>query len=144
MGRVTDAELNEKLARLGARVAARSESTRDQLEALGAIELAEAARATFQARLVYLGPDAGFPHGHPYDFGALFYLAARRVCPWLPKKNLWQCSGMFLCTEWVTRYLDGAEDSMKTTVDLSVEKQSKSHLPPLRFDCFLLKMPHED
>ena len=68
MGRVTDAELDAKIARLANRVRERSQSTREQLEAIGALELAEAARATFQARLVYLGPDSGFPHGHPYDF----------------------------------------------------------------------------
>jgi hypothetical protein len=49
-----------------------------------------------------------------YDFGAMLYLAARALCPWLPKKNLWQCSGMYLCTEWVTHVIDGEEDSMIT------------------------------
>jgi hypothetical protein len=48
-----------------------------------------------------------------YDFGAMLYIAARAICPWLPKKNLWRCSGMFLCTEWVTDFL-GETDSMIT------------------------------
>ena len=54
----------------------------------------------------------------PYDFGALLYMAARSALPWLPKKNLWQCSGMFLCTEWVTKYLDGVENSTITPYKL--------------------------
>lgn len=53
-----------------------------------------------------------------YDFGALFYLALRVLFPWLPKKNLWQTSGMFLCTEWVTEVLEGEEDSMITPYKL--------------------------
>ena len=64
-----------------------------------------------------LGAFAGM-NGSPYDFGAMFYLGARRLFPWLPKKNLWQCTGMFLCTEWITKYLDGAEDSMITPYKL--------------------------
>lgn len=64
-----------------------------------------------------LGVFAG-ANGSPYDFGAMFYLGARKLCPWLPKKNLWQCTGMFLCTEWVTRYLDGVEDSEITPYKL--------------------------
>lgn len=56
--------------------------------------------------------------GRKYDFGALLYLAVRVLCPWLPKKNLWQCSGMFLCTEWVTHVVDGQADSMITPFKL--------------------------
>lgn len=57
-----------------------------------------------------------------YDFGAFAYLGAyfllRRVGLPLPKKNLWQSSGMFLCTEWVTQYVDDKEDSMITPYGL--------------------------
>lgn len=56
--------------------------------------------------------------GRAYDFGALLYLALRICCPWLPKQNLWQSSGMFLCTEWVTQVVDGRADSMITPYQL--------------------------
>lgn len=64
----TDDELDEKLARVSARIAARSQGAREQLAAIGALELAEACRETFQAKLAYLGPDNELPHGHPYNF----------------------------------------------------------------------------
>jgi hypothetical protein len=52
-------------------------------------------------------------YGHArYDFGGLLYLGMRYLIPFLPRKNLWQTSGMFLCTEWVTEVLDGKPDSM--------------------------------
>lgn len=51
--------------------------------------------------------------GKRYDFGAMFYLFARVLIPWLPKKNLWQCSGMYICSEWVTHVL-GEGDAMIT------------------------------
>lgn len=51
--------------------------------------------------------------GRRYDFGALLYLALRYLLPWLPKKNLWQTSGMYLCSEWVSSYF-GEEDAMIT------------------------------
>lgn len=58
-------------------------------------------------------------HAHArYDYGALLYLGLRCLCPWLPKKNLWQTSGMYLCTEWVTEVLDGQEDHMITPYKL--------------------------
>lgn len=56
--------------------------------------------------------------GRMYDFGALLYLGLRVLCPWLPKKNLWRSSGMFLCTEWITAVLNGKEDSMITPYQL--------------------------
>ena len=41
--------------------------------------------------------------GSCYDFGAFIYLGLRLLFPLiLPKKNLWQTTGMFLCTEFVT------------------------------------------
>lgn len=54
----------------------------------------------------------------PYDFGALLYLGIRFVLPWLPAKNLWQTTGMFLCTEWVTEFLFGGEDHTITPYKL--------------------------
>ncbi len=53
-----------------------------------------------------------------YDFGALLYLGLRFLCPWLPRKNLWQTTGMFLCTEWITEVLDGTEDHTITPYQL--------------------------
>lgn len=58
-----------------------------------------------------------------YDFGALFFigislfLRSKFRIP-LPKSNLWQSSGMFLCTEWATQYIDGTSDSMITPYKL--------------------------
>jgi hypothetical protein len=52
--------------------------------------------------------------GNFYDFGALFYLGLRSLFPFLPKANLWQTTGMFLCTEWITEVVDGKENSMIT------------------------------
>lgn len=54
-----------------------------------------------------------------YDiFGMLFLaltLLARRYLKLpLPKSNLWQSTGMFLCTEWVASFLDISENSMLT------------------------------
>lgn len=57
-----------------------------------------------------------------YDFGALFYLTLRYLLRSIgiriPKKNLWQTTGMFLCTEWVTLYLDGVTDAAITPFKL--------------------------
>src|SRR5690606_29383593 len=43
-----------------------------------------------------------------YDYGALLYLGLKlllkKVGINLPKKNLWQTTGMYMCTEWVTKY----------------------------------------
>jgi CRP-like cAMP-binding protein len=44
-------QLDEKLARLGARVAAQGETVRSELERIGALELATALRETFGAKL---------------------------------------------------------------------------------------------
>jgi hypothetical protein len=61
-------EIDKKLARLGARVQNRASDIREKLSALGALELAEDCKKRFGARLAYLGPPEGFPHGHPYNF----------------------------------------------------------------------------
>ena len=57
-----------------------------------------------------------------YDYGAMFYLGfyylLRRIGLPLPKKNLWQGTGMFLCTEFITQYIDEKEDSMITPYGL--------------------------
>lgn len=58
-----------------------------------------------------------------YDVGAMFFIG---VCVFLrnkfniplPKSNLWQISGMFICTEWVTKFIDGTEESMMTPFKL--------------------------
>lgn len=58
-----------------------------------------------------------------YDFGALLFLAlaflARRYLhiP-LPKMNLWQATGMYLCTELVTEVIDGEANSLITPYGL--------------------------
>lgn len=57
-----------------------------------------------------------------YDTAALMFLGAvmfaRRFGVPLPKQNLWQMSGMFICSEWVTEYVDGKADSMITPYGL--------------------------
>lgn len=61
--------------------------------------------------------------GKPYDYKALAWLAARY---WmkkffginLPKVNLWNVSGMYTCTEFVTEALGGEADSLITPYQL--------------------------
>jgi len=54
-----------------------------------------------------------------YDVGAFFFLGISLMLrskfgvP-LPKSNLWQSTGMYLCTEWTTEIVDGKEDGMIT------------------------------
>lgn len=62
-------------------------------------------------------------HGRRYDFGALLFLGfsllLRHYCKIpLPKSNLWQSSGMFICTEWVSRFVGEKADSMITPYGL--------------------------
>jgi hypothetical protein len=56
-------------------------------------------------------------HGK-YDFGGFAYigckLALGKIGIKLPKKNLWQMTGMHMCTEWITDAAFGEEDSMIT------------------------------
>lgn len=60
--------------------------------------------------------------GASYDVGAFLWLGLyfflRRLGLPLPKKNLWQDSGMFLCTEWVTKFINEKQDSMITPYGL--------------------------
>ena len=58
-----------------------------------------------------------------YDVGAILYLGLRlglrrHLRLPLAKDNLWQSTGMFLCTEWVTEYLYGEADSLITPYQL--------------------------
>lgn len=59
--------------------------------------------------------------GRYYDVGAILYLGLRRLLPWLPKVNLWQSTGMYMCTEFVTDVIDGSEDSMITPYQLYIK-----------------------
>jgi hypothetical protein len=54
-----------------------------------------------------------------YDIGGLLFLGlsllARRYLKLpLPKSNLWQATGMFMCTEWVTEVVSDKEQSLVT------------------------------
>lgn len=58
--------------------------------------------------------------GTLYDIGALLFCGIVLFCrkalglkSW-PKMNLWQSSGMYLCTEFVSEYLFGKADSLIT------------------------------
>lgn len=53
--------------------------------------------------------------GKKYDWGAIAYLAVKRVMPWLPKKNLWQCSGMAICTEIIQYVVPEVADDAALT-----------------------------
>jgi len=56
-----------------------------------------------------------------YDYLGLLYLGLRYLIPALiPKQNLWQVSGMFLCTELVTHLLEGREASLLTPGQLAM------------------------
>lgn len=66
--------------------------------------------------------------GHFYDFGALLFLGfsllLRHYCKIpLPKSNLWQSSGMFICTEWVSKFVESKADSMITPYGLYLKLQ---------------------
>ena len=50
-----------------------------------------------------------------YDVLGFLYLGLRLLFPWLlPKKNLWQVTGMFMCTEFLTEFTHGQELSLIT------------------------------
>jgi hypothetical protein len=57
-----------------------------------------------------------FARNRRYDWGAFLYLglrlALRKVGIRLPKKNLWQTSGMYLCTELVSQAVLNAETEL--------------------------------
>jgi hypothetical protein len=59
----------------------------------------------------------------PYDIPGLVYLGIRALLPhWvrrqMPKVNLWNVSGAYICTEFVTDMLYGKPDSMITPYQL--------------------------
>lgn len=59
--------------------------------------------------------------GTLYDFPGLLYLALRYSLSSLfdiPKKNLWQISGMYICTEFVEDIIDIKSDPMITPYKL--------------------------
>jgi len=56
--------------------------------------------------------------GSMYDYGAFLYIGLKCLLPFLPKINLWQTTGMFLCTEWVQEVLGREIDSMITPYKL--------------------------
>ena len=58
--------------------------------------------------------------GIKYDFKALLYLGIRYLLPknWTSKRNIWQTTGMFLCTEFITDIIDQKEDSLITPEQL--------------------------
>lgn len=57
--------------------------------------------------------------GSPYDFPGLIYLGLRYAFfKNTTKKNLWQLSGMYLCTELVEDIIDIKTDSMITPYKL--------------------------
>lgn len=65
-----------------------------------------------------------------YDFGAFLFLGISLLARHylripLPKSNLWQATGMFICTEWITRVIDQKEDSMITPYKLYLRLNSK-------------------
>lgn len=74
------------------------------------VEIPDNPREVFSALAQY--------QGRSYDFLALLYLGLRYLCPFLPKKNLWQVSGMFICTEFITKSMYGSEDSLITPYQL--------------------------
>jgi hypothetical protein len=62
--------------------------------------------------------------GNCYDTMGLLFAGVMLFCrkalglrKW-PKQNLWQSSGMYLCTEFVSEYLEGKADSMITPHEL--------------------------
>jgi len=64
------------------------------------------------------------PKNSPYDIGALLFCGFMLFCrkalnlrSW-PKQNLWQSSGMYMCTEFVTEFVEGKADSMATPCKL--------------------------
>lgn len=56
--------------------------------------------------------------GSKYDFGGLLYVGLRILIPALPKYNLWQSTGMFMCTEWVEQVTGLPPDAMLTPYGL--------------------------
>lgn len=65
----------------------------------------------------------------PYDGGSVAWLSIRallkKIGIKLKKANLWNSSSMFICHEWVTQVLDGAEDSNTTPYQLYLRLKEK-------------------
>lgn len=64
-----------------------------------------------------------------YDFGALLFLgisfaASKYLKLPLPKRNLWQSSGLYMCTEWGTDMAVGKADSIVTPYKLYLNLKS--------------------
>lgn len=65
--------------------------------------------------------------GKMYDFGGILYIALRYWLPFLPKANLWQSTGMLMCTEWVEEVLgNGIPDAELTPYKLYLLLSSPS------------------
>lgn len=72
--------------------------------------------------------------GKLYDFGALIFVGLAMFLRTmfkipLPKSNLWQSTGMFMCTEWVSEFLDNKEDSMITPYGLYLKLLANKNTP---------------
>ena len=73
-----------------------------------------------------------------YDYGAFIFLGGSLLLRKyfkniMPKQNLWQTTGMFLCTEWITKNLADKEDGMITPYQLYLKLLDKyqSHYEPI-------------
>lgn len=65
-----------------------------------------------------------------YDYPGLLYLGLRyvlkRIFGWsIPKVNLWAISGIYTCTEFVTKVISPTEDSMITPYQLYLKLGGK-------------------
>jgi hypothetical protein len=67
-----------------------------------------------------------------YDFFALIYLGLRYLLPFMPKVNLWQTTGMFMCTEFITEVLEGKENSLLTPHQLYIRLKNNPIIRPSR------------
>lgn len=73
--------------------------------------------------------------GSDYDYGAFFYVGVRllfkKIGILLPRVNLWQSTGLYLCTEFVSDALLSGEDSLITPFKLYEElKNDKQYTSP--------------
>jgi hypothetical protein len=71
-------------------------------------------------------------HEASYDYLGMFglgiCLVLRRFLPLLvPKQNLWQTTGMFICTEFVSKAVFGQEDSLTTPGQLMERLRNVVH-----------------
>lgn len=56
-----------------------------------------------------------------YDFLGLLYSGLRIIFRFMPKVNLWQTTGMLLCTEFITEIVSEEEDSLITPHGLYIK-----------------------